>query len=137
MYNYYAPLCHRYPFLFIDKITDYVVGDHITAIKNVTATEPLLQGHFPENPVVPGVVIVECMAQASAVLGRLTEPDNSETCLLMEIQKTRFRRQVVPGDVMTVKVKVVKRRAPFFWFEGEVHVDDELAATANFSAKLA
>ena len=128
---------HRYPFLLLDRINDYMVGEFIHAQKNVTGNEPLLQGHFPGNPIVPGVMIVECMAQASAVLGKLTRPDTAETCLLIEIDKTRFRKQIVPGDCMAIFVKVIRRRRDFFWFEGEVKVANQLAATATFSAKLA
>ena len=127
---------HRYPFLLIDRVQHYAIGESIHGTKNVSACEPLLQGHFPQNPIVPGVVLVECMAQTSAVLGKLTDPE-TETCLLMEINKTRFRRMVVPGDTLDIFVRVHRRRRPFFWFEGIVKVGDEEAASANFTAKLA
>ncbi len=127
---------HRYPFLLIDRVLEYAVGERIVAIKNVSMVDPILQGHFPGNPIVPGVLIVEAMAQASAVLGKLTETDCS-SCLLTEVTEARFRRQVVPGDTLRMDVKVLRRRKPFFWFEGEATVDGEPAAFVKFSARLA
>lgn len=127
---------HRYPFLLIDRVDDYAAGEFILASRCISGGDPILQGHFPGNPVVPGVVIVEGMAQASAVLGKITRGEDCETCLLTEITKTRFRRQVVPGDKLDYYVKVTKMRSPFFWFEGQARVGDELAASASFSAKL-
>lgn len=126
---------HRYPFLLIDRITEYQPGEGIVALKNVSFTDPYLQGHFPGNPVMPGVLQIEAMAQACAVFGRLTEPTSS-TCLLTEVSESRFRRMVVPGDTMVLKVKVEKRRKNFFWFEGEIFVDQTLAASIKLSAKL-
>ncbi|MGE0173501.1 MAG: 3-hydroxyacyl-ACP dehydratase FabZ [Oligoflexales bacterium] len=128
---------HRYPFLLIDKIVEYEKGAFIKAVKTVSGADPILQGHFPGNPVLPGVIIVEAMAQASAVLGKLTKGDKCDTCLLMEINEARFKRVVTAGDVLDLTIKVVKQRADFFWFSGEAHVGNELAATAQFSAKLA
>lgn len=128
---------HRYPFLLVDRVTDYKPGEFIVAYKNISGTDPVLQGHFPGNPLMPGVLMVEGMAQASAVLGKLTHPETSDTCLLMEIGETRFRRMVVPGDCLEYHVRVVKKRQHFFWFEAEAKVGDEIAATAKFSAKLA
>lgn len=127
---------HRYPFLLLDRVLEYTKGESIRAIKTVSGCEPLLQGHFPGNPLVPGVIMIEGLAQASAVLGKLTKGDECNTCLLMEINETRFRRKVVPGDVLEYNVRVAKRRSHFFWFEGEAKVGDEVAALAKFSAKL-
>jgi 3-hydroxyacyl-[acyl-carrier-protein] dehydratase len=128
---------HRHPFLLIDKILEYEKSSFIKAIKTVSGKDPILQGHFPGNPVLPGVIIVEAMAQASAVLGKLSKGDDSNTCLLMEINQARFKRVVIPGDVLEMTIKVLKHRADFFWFSGEARVGNELAATAQFSAKLA
>lgn len=144
-YNFEVPMMisdiekcipHRYPFLLVDRVNEYKKGEFISASKNITGGEPILQGHFPGNPIVPGVIMIEGMAQASAILGKLTKESDTDTCLLMEINETRFRRKVVPGDVLTYEVKVVKRRKDFFWFEGVARVGDEIASTAKFSAKL-
>ena len=127
---------HRYPFLLIDRIIEWKLGERIVALKNISASEPILQGHFPDYPVLPGVVVVEAMAQASAVLGRLTDPGASSV-LLTEIGAARFRRQVIPGDVLRLEVDVVKHRKPFFWFNGKALIDGELVTEVKFSARLA
>jgi 3-hydroxyacyl-[acyl-carrier-protein] dehydratase len=126
---------HRFPFLLVDRITEYTPGESIVAIKNVSFTDPYLQGHFPGHPVMPGVLQIEAMAQACAVYGRMMEP-HTTTCLLTEVTESRFRRQVVPGDTMVIKVKVDKQRKSFYWFTGEIFVGDTLAATVKLSAKL-
>jgi 3-hydroxyacyl-[acyl-carrier-protein] dehydratase len=128
---------HRYPFLFIDKVVDYKAGQSIKALKLASNSDPILQGHFPGNPVLPGVVIIEAMAQASAVLGKLTLAKETTTCLLMEVSQARFRRVVTSGDVLELNIQVAKQRGDFFWFSGEASVDGEVAAQAQFSAKLA
>lgn len=129
-------LPHRFPFLLLDRVLDYEPNKFITAIKCISITDPILQGHFPDNPVVPGVIIVEGVAQVAAVLGGLSSKEGFNTCLLTEITSTRFRRSVVPGDVLTYDVKVVKTRKQFFWFEATVRVEDEVAATVELSAIL-
>lgn len=126
---------HRYPFLLVDRIIEYVPGERIVGIKNVSIGEPFLDGHFPGNPVMPGVLQIEALAQASAVFGRLTEP-LVEGCLLAEVSEARFRRMVIPGDTLRLDVKVEKRRKNFFWFSGEALVDGQVAAVVKFSAKL-
>ncbi len=127
---------HRYPFLLIDRVYAYSVGEFIHAAKAISISDPILQGHFPGDPVVPGVVIVEGMAQASAVLGRLTAQTEDSACLLMEIQRTRFRRKVIPGDILEFFVRIIKSRGSFLWFEGEAKVGGDLAASCQFSAKI-
>ncbi len=129
-------LPHRYPMLLVDRVLDYRPNEYIRAIKMVSGLDPYLQGHFPGNPVMPGVLIVEAMAQASGILGRLTFPDRKNSCLLTEIGETRFRRQVVPGDVLELYVVVDKQRKDFFWFNGVAKVSGELAASCVFTAKL-
>jgi 3-hydroxyacyl-[acyl-carrier-protein] dehydratase len=129
-------LPHRYPFLLVDRVIDYRVNEYIKAIKMVSGLDPYLQGHFPGNPVMPGVLIVEAMAQASGILGRLTFPERSHSCLLTEIGETRFRRQVVPGDCLELLITVEKQRKDFFWFNGVAKVSGELAASCVFTAKL-
>ena len=125
---------HRYPFLLIDRIIEAVPHDRIIALKNVSFSEPVLQGHFPGNPVFPGVLIIEAIAQAAAVLGHLSYQSGLTECLLTEVREARFRRPVVPGDVMRLDVRVKKRRQPFFWFETKCTVDGEIAAEVKLSA---
>ncbi len=126
---------HRYPFLFVDRIVSYTPGESIVGIKNISYSDPVLQGHFPGNPVMPGVLQIEAMAQTSAVYGRLTEPETT-SCLLTEVRSARFRRTVVPGDVMTLELTLQNRRKNFFWFNGRVLVADQVAGQVEFSAKL-
>lgn len=130
-------LPHRYPFLLIDRVLDYQPDDFIRAIRMISVNDPILQGHFPDNPVVPGVLMIESMAQASAILGKLSKGEKADTCLLTEVTESRFRRIVAPGDVMQIDVRLLKSRKDFFWFQGEVSVAGELAALAKFTAKLA
>lgn len=127
---------HRYPFLLIDRVLEASPNERIVALKNVSMTDPVLQGHFPGNPVVPGVLIVEAMAQAAAVLGHLSYEQGLTTCYLTEVQSARFRKPVVPGDTMRFEVKVAKRRPPFFWFEAQALVDDEPVADVKLSAYI-
>jgi 3-hydroxyacyl-[acyl-carrier-protein] dehydratase len=126
---------HRYPFLLVDRIIEYHPGERIIGLKNISYNDPQLQGHFPGNPVMPGVLQIEALAQTSAVYGKLVQPD-AEGCLLTEVTSARFRRQVVPGDTMILDCRVEKQRKSFFWFEGEVRVQDDVAAVIKFSAKL-
>jgi len=126
---------HRYPFLLVDRIISYTPGERIVGIKNISYTDPILQGHFPGNPVMPGVLQIEALAQTSAVYGRLTEPSTT-TCLLTEVRNARFRRMVTPGDVMTLELTLQNRRKNFFWFVGKVLIGDQVAGQAEFSAKL-
>lgn len=129
-------LPHRYPFLLVDRVLGYSKGESIVALRSISSSDPMLQGHFPGNPIVPGVILIEGLAQASAILGKLTKGVECSTCLLMEINETRFRRQVIPGDQLEYRITVEKMRKDFFWFLGEAFVGTELAARAKFSAKL-
>ncbi|SME99588.1 3-hydroxyacyl-ACP dehydratase FabZ [Pseudobacteriovorax antillogorgiicola] len=130
-------LPHRYPFLLIDRVHDYKAYDFIKGCKAVSVCEPILQGHFPGNPVMPGVLMIEALAQASAILGKVSKGEACDTCLLTEVTESRFRRMVVPGDVLELDVKLLKSRKDFFWFSGEASVNGEMAAIAKFTAKLA
>lgn len=127
---------HRYPFLLIDRVVDYKIGAYIHAIRSVTFSDPILQGHFPGNPVMPGVLIIEALAQAAAVLGRMTIPGGFKECLLAEVNDTRFRRPVVPGDTVRLEAILVRKRSPFYWFDGKAIVDDQIAATVKFCALM-
>jgi 3-hydroxyacyl-[acyl-carrier-protein] dehydratase len=125
---------HRYPFLLLDRVLEATPHERIVAVRNISFSDPVLQGHFPDRPVYPGVLIVEAIAQAAAVLGHLSFAAGLSQCLLTEVSSARFRRQVVPGDVLTFDVRVVRRRTPFFWFEATASVGSELAAEVNLSA---
>ncbi|MDZ8185576.1 MAG: 3-hydroxyacyl-ACP dehydratase FabZ [Nostoc sp. ChiSLP02] len=130
-------LPHRYPFLLVDKITDYVPGQKAVGIKNVTINEPCFQGHFPERPLMPGVLIVEAMAQVGGIV--LTQMSQVEGGLFVfaGIDKVRFRRQVVPGDrlVMTVELLWVKQRR-FGKMQGIAEVDGQLACEGELMFSL-
>ena len=129
-------LPHRYPFLYIDKVIDVVPNESITALKNVTINEPFFQGHFPQRPVMPGVLLVEAMAQASGILTYKTlgvEPDfEKELFYLAGVDNCRFKRMVVPGDQLILKVSVLRHRRDLWKFKGEALVDGELACSAEF-----
>ena len=129
---------HRYPFLLIDHVKDIAVGDGAVGIKNVTANEPHFQGHFPDKPVMPGVLIVEAMAQTSGVLvvETLEMIDQGLLVYFMTLDKTRFRKIVAPGDVLELHVKILRGRGKIWKFWGEAKVDGEVAAEAEFSAMI-
>ena len=131
-------LPHRYPFLMIDKVVDVVPGESATGIKNVTINEPFFVGHFPQRPVMPGVLIIESMAQTAAVLVMHTmgEVAEGKVVYFMTIDNARFRRPVVPGDVLHVHVKKERSRGNVWKFRGEVKVDGALAAEAEYSAMI-
>ena len=127
-------LPHRYPFLMVDKILECVPGQYITAIKNVTYNEPFFQGHFPRIPVMPGVLIVEAMAQAAALLGAETmqeEPDENVLYYLVGIDKVRFRQTVGPGDQLTLHVNYITVRRNIWKFEATASVNGKLVASAE------
>ncbi len=129
-------LPHRYPFLLIDRVRDYTAGENITAIKNVTINEPFFQGHFPVEPVMPGVLIIEGMAQAGAVLAFLTEKERVGESLVYftGIDKARFRRKVVPGDQIVYDVVIVRRKGKVIKMECKALVDGAVAAEALLMA---
>jgi 3-hydroxyacyl-[acyl-carrier-protein] dehydratase len=125
-------LPHRYPFLLIDRIVEIEEGQRCRAIKNVTATEGFFQGHFPDYPVLPGVLILEAMAQAAGVAAYSLEKDvGSRWVLLAGIDKARFKRPVVPGDQLVLEVERVSHRMGLYVFQGKATVDGELAAQAE------
>ena len=130
---------HRYPFLMVDRVRDLVTGVSATGIKNVTINEPFFQGHFPDRPVMPGVLVVESMAQTAAVvvvdaLGPETE---GKLVYFMSMDSVRFRKPVVPGDRLEVRVEVQHHRGKVWRFRGEAFVDDGLVAEAVFTAMIA
>lgn len=127
-------LPHRYPFLLIDRVLECVPGETLTAIKNVSVNEPFFNGHFPETPIMPGVLIIEALAQATGLLGFKTmseEPSDDLLYMLVGVDNVRFKRQVVPGDQLTLKVKVLRRSKVIWKFSCEASVDGEIVTVAD------
>ncbi|KGJ91064.1 3-hydroxyacyl-ACP dehydratase FabZ [Thalassotalea sp. ND16A] len=123
---------HRYPFLLVDRVLDYVPGQSIHAIKNVTVNEPVFQGHFPDFKIFPGVMILEAMAQASGVLGfKSVDGKDGEMFLFASIDNARFKRPVTPGDTMHIHVEFVKERRGMWKFAGIAKVDGKVVCTAD------
>jgi 3-hydroxyacyl-[acyl-carrier-protein] dehydratase len=129
---------HRYPFLLIDKVVDVRPDKDATGIKNVTINEPFFAGHFPQRPVMPGVLIIESMAQTAAVLVVQTLGTEAEGKLVyfMSVDNARFRKPVVPGDVLRVRVSKHRNRANVWKFTGEAYVEEKLVAEATFAAMI-
>lgn len=126
-------LPHRYPFLMIDRILGGTVGESIKALKNVSGNEPYFQGHFPGRPVMPGVLVIEAMAQAGGVLSHVTMIDLEPKPLffLAGVDKARFRRTVLPGDQLTIQVDVVNVKRGIWFYRCEAAVDGKLAVAAD------
>lgn len=129
---------HRYPFLLVDRAEDYKASESIVGIKCVTINEPFFQGHFPDYAVMPGVLIVEAMAQTGAVLmsKSLNVDRAGKTILFTSVDNCRFRQPVRPGDVLRMNVRVVRARGGLFKFEGKAMVGEKMAAEAEFAAML-
>lgn len=131
-------LPHRYPFLLIDKMVDLDGEQSGTAIKNVTINEPFFQGHFPGRPVMPGVLLIEGMAQTAGalVLNHLGDAHAGKLVFFMSIEKARFRKPVVPGDTVHFHVKLTHKRPPVWKYWAEAHVDGKKVAEAEIGAML-
>ena len=129
---------HRYPFLLIDKVTDIVINESITGIKSVTFNEPFFPGHFPEYPVMPGVLILEAMAQSAACLVSYQDKSLSSNNLVFftGIEKARFKKPVTPGNDLILKINLISNKRSFYKFNGEAFIQNELVASADFSAML-
>ncbi len=126
-------LPHRYPFLLVDRVLEFNAGESLVAIKNVTVNEPFFQGHFPEKPVMPGVLILEALAQATGLLAFRSEGRDAARDSLyyfVGIDKARFKRPVEPGDQLRLSVEVVKVKRGIWVFNTEASVDGKVAATA-------
>jgi 3-hydroxyacyl-[acyl-carrier-protein] dehydratase len=129
-----AQLPHRYPFLLVDRVIECVPGKRIEAIKNVTVNEPFFPGHFPGNPVMPGVLILEALAQAAGILAFKTAgvvPDENSRFYFVGIDKARFRRPVVPGDRLVLKATLERAIRGIWKFETVAEVDGAVAASAT------
>ena len=131
-------LAHRYPFLLIDRVIEVVPGDKITALKNVTINEPFFQGHFPGRPIMPGVLIIEAMAQAGGILAYLTGSVEQRNRLIyfMGMDKVRFRKPVVPGDQIILEAKIIKFRSKAAKMSGIATVDNQMVAEAELMASF-
>lgn len=131
-------LPHRYPFLMIDRVVDMVRNQRATGIKNVTINEPQFQGHFPNNPIFPGVLLIEGMAQTGGVLCVLsTEQQRPKTVFFMTVDKAKFRKPVVPGDTVEYHMIKIAQRKQMWWFRGEAKVAGQLVAEAEVGAMIA
>ncbi|MBW8310259.1 MAG: 3-hydroxyacyl-ACP dehydratase FabZ [Candidatus Paracaedibacteraceae bacterium] len=130
---------HRIPMLLIDKVIDVKLGKSATGIKNVTMNEWFFQGHFPDHPVMPGVLIIEAMAQAAGVLVTKSMGQNSDGKIVyfMSIEEAKFRKPVVPGDTLKLKVTLLKSRGSIWKFKGEAWVEDVMTDEAIFTAMIA
>ena len=127
-------LPHRYPFLLVDRVIECVPGESIIAIKNISINEPQFTGHFPNQAIMPGVLIIEALAQATGLLGFRTiseEPSDDILYMLVGVDNVRFKRQVVPGDQLVLKAKVERRSKVIWKFSCEASVDGELCTAAN------
>ncbi len=122
---------HRYPFLLVDRVEELVEGERAVGVKNVTANEPFFPGHFPDYPVMPGVLIVEALAQVGAVALLSLEENRGKLALFAGIDKVRFKRQVRPGDTLVLEVSITKRRGPIGFGEAKATVDGQVACAGE------
>ena len=134
-------LPHRYPFLLVDRITELELGERVVGIKNISANEPFFQGHFPGNPIMPGVLIIEAMAQVGGVLARLSVPGMMEkesegSIFFMSMDKVKFRKPVVPGDQITFELKALRTGSRVWKMAGKAFVDGDLVAEAELVAAI-
>ena len=131
-------LPHRYPFLLVDRIIDFTKGEKIVGIKNVTINEPFFQGHFPGHPIMPGVLIIEAMAQVGGIYAHLAgEVEEGKVPYFVGIDQARFRKPVLPGDVLRLELNLVGIRRGIYTFAGRALVGDKLVAEAELKATFA
>ncbi len=135
-------LPHRYPFLLLDRVTDLRKSEYIEGYKNVSISEPVFQGHFPDHPIYPGVMIVEGMAQAGGVLAFKSmdnasqEEIENKVVYFMSIDKAKFRAPVTPGDKLVYKINVIKNRGAVWHLDAKAYVDDKVVAQAELKAMI-
>jgi 3-hydroxyacyl-[acyl-carrier-protein] dehydratase len=135
-------LPHRYPFLLVDRITALESGKSIEGYKNVSISEPVFQGHFPDHPIYPGVMIIEGMAQAGGVLAFLSLPEeekaqaDSKVVYFMSIDKAKFRIPVTPGDQLIYRLNVIKNKGPVWHLDAKAYVDEKVVAEAELKAMI-
>ena len=129
-------LPHRYPFIMIDRILEIVPNEKIVALKNVTINEPFFQGHFPGNPIMPGVLIIEAMGQAGAVLAAesMSREEQGSLIYFMGMDRVKFRKPVIPGDQLVLEMKFLKRRGKVFKMAGIAYVDEKIVVEAQLMA---
>ncbi|MCL0085119.1 3-hydroxyacyl-ACP dehydratase FabZ [Thermodesulfovibrionales bacterium] len=131
-------LPHRYPFLLVDRVIELEPNNRVVGIKNVTINEPFFQGHFPDNPIMPGVLIVEAMAQAAGILAfKSSRTEGKKIVYFMSIEKVKFRRPVLPGDQLRLEIQVTQTRGNVWKFSGNTFVGDRLTTEAEFIVMIA
>ena len=131
-----ALLPHRYPFLMVDRVIDIRGDEHGIGIKNVTINEPHFQGHFPENPVFPGVLMIEGMAQTAGVMCIVATGSTPKSVFFLTIDKAKFRKPVLPGDTIEYHMNRIQRRRAMWWFRGEAKVNGHIVAEAEVGAMI-
>ena len=134
-------LPHRYPFLLVDRVTELEPGERVVGYKNVTANEPFFEGHFPGNPIMPGVLIIEAMAQVGGILARLSVPgaadrEDKDGIYFMSMDKVKFRRPVVPGDRIRFELQALRKGSRVWKMAGKAFVEEDLAAEAELVASI-
>jgi 3-hydroxyacyl-[acyl-carrier-protein] dehydratase len=128
---------HRYPFLLVDRITEIEIGKSIVGIKNVTANEPQFTGHFPSRPIMPGVLIIEAMAQLSAVLvAKSMDSTEDKEVFFMSIDESKFRKIVVPGDCLVMYSSIIQNRGSVWKFKARAEIEGSIASEATFTAMV-
>lgn len=136
-------LPHRYPFLLVDRVEEIELGQRIVAIKNVTMNEPFFQGHFPGRPIMPGVLIIEAMAQVAGILAYKTSESRQDDSMgekltyFMGIDKAKFRQMVGPGDTLRMELSLIRERDPYWKLKGMAYVGETLVCEAEVAAMLA
>ena len=135
-------LPHRYPFLLVDRITELELGKRVVGIKNVSINEPFFQGHFPGNPIMPGVLIIEAMAQVGGVMARLSIPEvmekkNGDSIFFIALDRVKFRKPVIPGDQIIFELEALRKGSRVWKMAGKAFVKDNLVAEAQLVATIA
>ena len=134
-------LPHRYPFLLVDRVTELTKGESVVSYKNVSISEPVFQGHFPDHPIYPGVMILEGMAQAGGILAfesmdMSKEEASQKVVYFMSIDKAKFRAPVRPGDKLEYRITVIKQKGAIWMLDGKAYVDDKLVSQAELKAMI-